>query len=219
MKISVMIVTLMSTPIGAISTSSDSEVAEDVDDEPSSLQWLSRGQRKSEKPFKGPTPGPKQPVSATNSPLHVFYEICPESIFELIENDYIPIYIARRQNTDLVWTEKVFQSVTAEVMKAYVGIRMIMGIDQKTSTEDYWSTNPSLRNIRISETMSRRTFKLIQRYFHINDPFKDPSRLADLEKAKQISKKDQLYKVSTLLEAVRQNSIRLYNLHQEFSID
>lgn len=104
-------------------------------------------------------------------------------------------------------------------MKAYVGIRMIMGIDQKTSTEDYWSTNPSLRNIRISETMSRRTFKLIQRYFHINDPFKDPSRLADLEKAKQISKKDPLYKVSPLLEAVRQNSIRLYNLHQEFSID
>lgn len=115
------------------STSSDSKVAEDVDDEPSSLQWLSRLQRKSEKSFKGPTPGPKQPVSATNSPLHVFCEICPESIFELRKstNDYIPIYTARRQKTDPVWTEKVFKPVTAEVMKAYVGIRMIMGINQK----------------------------------------------------------------------------------------
>lgn len=88
-----MVVTLMSTPVGAISTSSDSEVAEDVDDEPSSLQWLSRLQRKSEKSFKGPTPGPKQPVSATNSPLHVFYEICPESIFELIENQPTTAYL------------------------------------------------------------------------------------------------------------------------------
>jgi hypothetical protein len=104
-------------------------------------------------------------------------------------------------------------------MKAFFGIRMIMAIEPKPSMDDYWSSNPPLRNSRIADTMSRQKFKLIQRYFHIKDPKRDPVCITDPSEAKQVARKDPLYKVSPLLEKVRRNSNRLYNLHQEVCVD
>jgi hypothetical protein len=67
--------------------------------------------------------------------------------------------------------------------------------------------------------MSRKRFLNIHIYFHVNNPLKDPSRMEDMDAAKKILEKDTLYKVSTLMEAVRENSMKRYTLHQQVSVD
>lgn len=202
------------------STSSDEESDNDSLDD-SSLNWLTRLQRKAPKPFLGPTPGPNRQLGKGCTPLDYFYQIFPEGMFEQMcdsTNAYVPIYEATKRKKDPVWTDKFFKPVTRDVLKAYLGIRMIMSVDSKPSFDDYWSKNPSLQNNRISATMSRERFKSIQRYFHINDPVNDPSRRTDKESAEHV-KRDPLYKASPLMEQVRQNSNKLYNLHQQVSVD
>ena len=203
------------------SVSSDEESDNDIHEEDSSFSWLTRLQRKKAKPFLGPTPGPKKQLGKECTPLDYFFQIFPESIFEQMccsSNAYVPIYEASKRKKNPIWTDKFYRPVTKDVLKAYFGIRMIMAVDPKPSFDDYWSKNPSLKNYRISATMSRERFKNIQRYFHINDPVNDPSRRNDKNSTEQV-KRDPLYKASPLMEQVRKNSNRLYNLHQHISVD
>ena len=67
--------------------------------------------------------------------------------------------------------------------------------------------------------MSRARFFTIQRYFHIADPVKDPTRIQDKVKRKAAIEKDPLYKVRDLIEHIRMQSQELYNLHTEVSVD
>jgi hypothetical protein len=62
-------------------------------------------------------------------------------------------------------------------------------------------------------------FLSIQRYFHINNPEKDPTRISDREKSKSSLEKNPLYKVQPLLEAIRNKSQEHYNLSQHVSVD
>ena len=67
--------------------------------------------------------------------------------------------------------------------------------------------------------MARNQFLKIQRYFHINNPENDPSRIKDKEKSKVEQDSNLLYKVNPLLEPVRQNCKKQYNMHQHVSVD
>ena len=135
-------------------------------------------------------------------------------------NSYIPIYEkARRAKIKNTFWSETCEGFDASDIKAYIGIRMIMALNQLPCLDDYWSSNPALQNQLISRTMSRNRFKLIQRYFHVNDPLKDPTRLKNKEAAKEALTKDPLFKISPLMEKVRMRSMEKYNLHQEISVD
>ena len=56
-------------------------------------------------------------------------------------------------------------------------------------------------------------------YFHVKDPVKDPTRIRSADARTKAMKEDQLYKVLTIIESVREKSKALYNLHQQVSID
>ena len=88
-----------------------------------------------------------------------------------------------------------------------------MAVDPKPSVDDYWSANPALGNQKIIQTMPRRRFLSMQRYFHVNDPAKDPTRMTDKEKGKELLENNPFYKVSPLMDAIRKNSMALYNSH------
>ncbi|XP_021374992.1 piggyBac transposable element-derived protein 2-like [Mizuhopecten yessoensis] len=214
---------------------SDIESGEDADDDDEdkeshtttgdpTLTWTHKLQKVTKKTFTGPKPGVAIPLSSNAKELDYFYEIFPEQIFETMvksTNAYVPIYAAakRKQIQSQTWRDTFYKDVSIEDMKAFIGIRMIMALDPKPCLDDYWSTHPAFNNQLVSKSMSRKRFKSIQRYFHVNDPNKDPSRLADKTLAKESTKKYPLYKVSPLMERVRKNSIRKYNLHQEVSVD
>ena len=206
---------------------SSSDESDEIDDTggddmfKDALRWSDKIRKVTEHPFTGPDPGLKRRLSETSTPLDYFFEMFPETMLELIQKStqaYVPIYQANKRKKDPNWTDKLYKPITVEMIRAYLGFRMIMAVDPKSSLSDYWSTNPSLRNERIVSIMSRDRFVNIQRYFHINDPLRDPVRLSG-EEAESKRKKDPLYKVSPLMEGVRENSKRLYNLHQQISID
>ncbi|XP_052761699.1 piggyBac transposable element-derived protein 4-like [Mya arenaria] len=125
----------------------------------------------------------------------------------------------RKLKNDPYWSDAKYKVITEEDIKAYFGIRILMGINKLPQLLDYWSTNPSMRNERIASTMSRQKFLTIQRYFHINDPTQDPTRLKDHDVAKKKLERDPLFKVSPLMEAMRENSMTKYNMHQNISVD
>ena len=60
--------------------------------------------------------------------------------------------------------------------------------------------------LQTQHSVIRKLYKqcpAIQRYFHVNDPTNDPTRMADKENGKEILAKDPLYKVSPLMEGIR----------------
>ena len=96
---------------------------------------------------------------------------------------------------------------------------MIAALDSKPAIEDYLSTDPALGNEDIKQTMSRHRFLNITRYFHINDPVRDPVRIADPKEQKERTAATPLYKIANLLDHVNERCKLLYNLHQQVSLD
>ena len=65
---------------------------------------------------------------------------------------------------------------SAEEMKAFVGVNVVMGIDQKPELCNYWSTDEFLGNVGIQRAFTRDRFESLCRYLHINDSQKQPAR-------------------------------------------
>ena len=58
---------------------------------------------------------------------------------------------------------------TSEEIKAFLGINIIMGINQKPALTHYWSTDPYLGNQGIQSVMPRKRLEALNRYLHLND--------------------------------------------------
>ena len=172
---------------------SDSDKEDDSSEEQdtiSSLKWTHKLTNIAAKNFSGPNPGSTHQLRPESNQIEYFYAILPENVFTLMANStnaYKPIYekTKREKSKTKTWTDLSFNNVHINDIKAYIGIRMIMGLNPKPSVDDYWSTNPAFQNALISRTMSRRQFRLIQRYFHVNDPTKDPMRNPNREAGKE----------------------------------
>ena len=205
-----------------VSSDSSGDESDDEDDgSRKTLKWTRSIRTIKIKPFTGPNPGPTLSLSSDASPLHYFYQLFPEGIFKLMAkstNKYVPIYEQAKKKTNPKFNVGDFYADEDDI-KAYLGIRMIMAINPLPSISDYWSTDPALRNSYIADTMSRNSFNDIQRYFHINDPTKDPTRITSKKKAKELLKENPLYKVQPLIEAIRENSSAKYHLHRDISVD
>jgi len=199
---------------------------ESEEDEPSSVQWTKVSTKMKVNKFRGPTPGSiKENLPDDGEEIDFFYRLFPEAMWKTITdstNKYVSVYKDYRNKKLLkgeIWEDKTFNEITEDEIKAYVGIRMVMALSNKSAQVDYWSSHSALRNDYIASVMTRGRFFTIQRYFHLADPIKDPTRIADKEARKEAIEKDPLYKVSPLLEHVREQSKRLYNLHAEVSVD
>ena len=67
-------------------------------------------------------------------------------------------------------------NTTAEEMRAFVGVNVIMGIDQKPELRNYWSTDEFMGNVGIQRVFTRDRFESLCRYLHMNDSQKQPGR-------------------------------------------
>jgi hypothetical protein len=214
-------------PLISIANDSSSDDDNDDDELNPTIQWQKVTKKMLCNPFMGPTPGPViDEIPVGGNELDFFYLLFPETIWDTITkstNKYVQIYEAYRNSKvadgEKAWQDRNFKTIEKDEIKAYVGIRMIMAISNKTSQHDYWSSHPALHNAYISSIMTRSRFFEIQRYFHIADPTKDPTRLSDKKKKEEAIAKDPLYKVSILLEHIRARCKDLYNLHTEVSVD
>ena len=100
---------------------------------------------------------------------------------------------------------------TPQEMSAFLGINVMMGIDQKPTIAHYWSTDPFLGNPGIQAVLPRECFEALWRYLHLNDSELMPDR--------DDPEYNSLYKVRPLLEHCKKNFQERYIPGQYLSVD
>ena len=100
---------------------------------------------------------------------------------------------------------------TVPEMKAFVGVLLLMGINQIPCIADYWSTHKYLSVPSIAAVLPANHFNHLLTSIHFNDnsaakPHGHPGY-------------DKLYKVRPIIESILQKCLSLYKPHWENSID
>ena len=118
------------------------------------------------------------------------------------------LYAQQRQTNkpDIKW-----YPTTAEEIRAFVGVNVIMGIDQKPELCNYWSTDEFLGNVGIQRVFTRDRYESLCRYLHMNDSQQQPAR--------NDPHYDPLYKVRPVLDMCQHTFLEQYIPGREVSID
>ena len=158
-------------------------------------------------PFEEELAGPVHHLPEDATPLDFFSLLWVPSFFQLLA-DQTNLYARQRQvqKPDIKW-----YPTTPEEMKAFLGINIIMGIDQKPALTHYWSTDPYLGNQGIQSVMPRERFEALTRYLHLNDSEQMPDR--------DDPAYDPLYKIRPLIDTCQQNFRDRYIPGREMSVD
>ena len=107
--------------------------------------------------------------------------------------------------------DKKWYPTTADEMRAFIGVNIIMGIDKKPTIYQYWSTDPFLGNPGIQSTFSRDRFEALCRYLHLHDSQQMPER--------EDPSYDPLYKVRPLIDLCQRTFRNHLEPGQDLSID
>lgn len=118
-----------------------------------------------------------------SSPIQIFEKIFDKNIFQLII-DQSTIYTQQKNIHDFV--------VTVEEIKNFIGILLLSGYHKLPQQRMCWSLDEDLGVEIVSKCMSRNRFLEIKRYLHLADNTK-------------INKKDKMYKLRPLMDALNKN--------------
>ena len=125
-------------------------------------------------------------------------------------NANIDVYFSVSATIGMKWSNNLHPistyPTTAEEMRAFVGVNVIVGIDQKPELCNYWSTDEFLGNVVIRAFMCDR-FESLCRYLHINDSQKQPARNDTI----------MLYKVRPVLDTCQHTFLEQYIPGKEVS--
>ena len=98
--------------------------------------------------------------------------------------------------------------ITKEELLNFIGINIVMGYNPMHAIVDYWKDGDDLGVSCIKKTMSRERFQVILRNLHLNDNSKiDPS------------KKDKLYKIRPMVEALNAKFQEVKRPEEHLSVD
>lgn len=140
------------------------------------------------------------------SPTDVFLHIFPMDLIE---------YIAFQTNLYALQTsggnENSFQRTSAEEIKVYLALNLLMGIKPLPSMRDYWSSRRELRDTFISSCMSRDRFIWLTRNIHLNDNSLQPKANED--------NFDKLYKIRPMLDKLSQTFVSSYKPSKHQAVD
>mgnify|MGYP001793218745 CR=1 FL=1 len=96
-------------------------------------------------------------------------------------------------------------------MKAFLGVKFIMGINSLPPMSDYWSSNPYLGSEGMKKVMTKNRFEDLSCYLHLNDSTAAPAR-GD-------SNYGRLYKTRTVLDYVDKKVLEVQNPNKNISVD
>ena len=124
------------------------------------------------------------PVLQTRSPLEYFQMFFDDDLIELI---------AHQTNLYHMQTNGTTLNVTADEIKDFLAIHLIMGVVNLPAYTDYWSK--MLRYNKVADVMPMKRFQKIRRYIHFADNLQDDG--------------DRYYKIRPLLESIRRNCLKV----------
>jgi hypothetical protein len=161
--------------------------------------------------------GPNFPPNAITSkhPIEYFLTIFTEEIFQLMAtetNRYAtqffdsPVDFLPANSRFLAWSE-----TSADEMKAYVGLQILMGLCSKPKLSDYWALHGTDGTPFFREVMSRNRYQLLNSFIHFNDN--------ELRVPRGGVGYDPLFKIRTLVDLIRPLSSAIYIPERELSVD
>ena len=124
-------------------------------------------------PFTAPT-GLTFNLPEHPNALDYFVKFVDDNLWDLIveeTNRY-----ARQTLSDSPERLARYVPVTREEIKAFIGIHLIMGINELPTFALYWSSAEFLGNQGIKKVMPRNRFEAINSYLHFNDSSREPPR-------------------------------------------
>ena len=145
-------------------------------------------------------------MNISESPLEVFELFFTEELQEMLvveSNRYARQVMGEEQYTH--WNK-----ITVQELKAYLGFRILMGINHLLSVDDHWSKDSCLHYAPIAEKIPRWRFRKISRYLHFvnNDhlaPRGDPAH-------------DRLGKVRPLIDYLGSRFAALYEPSKNLAV-
>lgn len=132
----------------------------------------------------------------------------PNIISDFVQhtNNYARWKMEQKGEEDSVWYE-----ITEPEMKAYLGLNIVMGINQVPSYKDYWAKNLFLGNEGVKSVMTVRRYEKITEYFHVSDRRSEPAR--------GTRNYDKLYKVRKVIVMAKNNFKNNYRPSGNLAID
>ena len=156
-------------------------------------------------------PGPKLPAS-----LDVNRASCLD-FFWLLFHPAMFVHMARHTNNYARWkqtngtpNDKWVETNEWE-MRAFVGINILMGINQMPEYDMYWSSNTFLGNIGIQNVMTCNRFQKLCQCFHVSDRVLEPPRASP--------NSDRLHKIRPIIDHVSRTFMESYELSKEIAVD
>ncbi|CAF1505516.1 unnamed protein product [Adineta ricciae] len=165
--------------------------------------WTSDFHRSSAQQFH---PSKKRSDVVPTSPLQTFRRVFCDRVLNLILEQ---TNIYGKQKYQKAGSMKDLIDITKVQLEQFLGINIIMGYCRNPSIDSYWSTNASLRNEKISTSMSCKNFKRILGNLH----------LVDNSQATKRKECDKLYKVADFLNLLLQNFQTHFDLGEKLTID
>ena len=95
-----------------------------------------------------------------------------------------------------------WKDTTREEVKAYLGICLVMGINNLPRLAMYWSSDPFIGNTGIQNVMTKNRFEELSQYLHFSNSATEPRRGEE--------NFDRLYKVRPLLTGILENVQKAY---------
>ena len=105
----------------------------------------------------------------------------------------------------------LWNKITVEELKAFLGFCVLMGINSLPALKDYWKRDPAFHYAPIADRITRDRFLEISRYLHFVDNDTLPQR--------DSPSYDRLGKVRPLIDHFSQKFKSVYSPHKEVAID
>lgn len=86
-------------------------------------------------------------------------------------NSYAVWKMTAQGSVDDKWEE-----TSEPEMRAFLGINILMGINQLPEVDMYWSSDPYIGNQGLQQAMTCNRFQKISQYFHASDRAAEPRR-------------------------------------------
>lgn len=123
-----------------------------------------------------------------------YKNMTPVQIFEIfIDEEVISLFLTETKKYALSKNESNM-NVTAEEIKAFLGVLILSGYNVLPGKKSYWDTKPDMKNILVSECMRRDRFLFIAKYFHVADN-------------SDIDNNDRLFKLRPLMNLLKKRFI------------
>jgi hypothetical protein len=144
------------------------------------------------------------------TPISVFRGFFTEEILTLI-TDQTNIYGRGRKSSDNRRKSSNWKDVSKKEIESFLGLIILMGINDLPNMKLYWSKDMVFHNAFISSIMSRDRFLQIFYNLHLADNALEPKR-----ESKNYSK---IYKVQSFIEILRRTFQENYNFGRYGTID